>query len=72
MVLDNQGQLESRWVAILSISAKIVCAPQTLNKWVKKAEVDRGELPDVTTDHPVFSWRAAFGTIGAVLEATFR
>ena len=43
MVWDNQGQHESRWSTILSISAKIGCAPQTLNEWVKKAEVDSGQ-----------------------------
>jgi transposase-like protein len=42
MVLDHEGQHESRWAAILSISSKIGCAPQTLNEWVKKAEVDGG------------------------------
>ena len=42
MVLSNENQHESRWSAILSISAKIGCAPQTLNEWVKKAEVDSG------------------------------
>ncbi|WP_397541251.1 IS3 family transposase [Roseovarius salis] len=50
MVLDNAGQHESRWAAILSVSAKIGCAPQTLNDWVKKAEVDRGERAGVTTE----------------------
>jgi len=50
MVLDNQGQHESRWSAILSISSKIGCAPQTLNEWVKRAEVDRGERTGVTTE----------------------
>jgi transposase-like protein len=50
MVLDNQGQHDSRWSAILSISAKIGCAPQTLNEWVKKAEVDRGERAGVPTE----------------------
>ncbi len=50
MVLDNQGQHDSRWSAIMSISAKIGCAPQTLNEWVKKAEVDRGERAGVTTE----------------------
>ena len=50
MVLENQGQYESRWAAIMSISAKIGCAPQTLNEWVKKAEVDRGERAGVTTE----------------------
>lgn len=37
LVLDNQGQHESRWSAILSISSKIGCAPQTLNEWLKRA-----------------------------------
>ena len=50
LVLDNQGQHESRWSAILSISSKIGCAPQTLNEWVKKAEVDSGKRAGFTTD----------------------
>lgn len=50
LVLDNQGQHESRWSAILSISSKIGCAPQTLNVWVKKAEVDRGDRTGITTE----------------------
>ena len=43
MVLDREGQHESRWAAIMSIAPKIGCAPQTLNEWVKKAEVDGGK-----------------------------
>lgn len=39
LVLDNEGQHGSRWQAVMSISAKIGCAPQTLNEWVKKAEM---------------------------------
>ena len=50
MVLDNAGQHESRWSSILSISSKIGCAPQTLNEWVKKAEVDRGDRAGITTE----------------------
>ena len=50
LVLDNPGRHESRWSAILSISSKIGCAPQTLNEWVKKAEVDRGERDGVTRE----------------------
>jgi len=50
MVLDNQGRHESRWAAVTSISAKIGCAPQTLNEWVKKAEVDRGDRAGITTE----------------------
>ena len=43
LVSDNQGQHGSRWQAVLSISSKIGCAPQTLNDWVNKAEVDSGK-----------------------------
>jgi transposase len=50
MVLDGAGQHESRWSAIVSIASKIGCAPQTLNEWVKKAEVDRGARTGVTTE----------------------
>ena len=35
--------------AILSISSKIGCAPQTLNEWVKKAEVDGGRRAGMPT-----------------------
>ena len=51
LVLDNAGQHGSRWQAIMSIAAKIGCAPQTLNDWVKKAEVDSGQRPGTTTAH---------------------
>jgi len=30
--------------------AKIGCTPQTLNEWVKKAEVDSGRKAGLTTD----------------------
>ena len=50
MVLDNQGQHDSRWAAIVSISSKIGCAPQTLNDWVKKVEVDTGQRGGITTE----------------------
>jgi transposase-like protein len=50
MVLDNTEQHESRWSAILSISSKIGCAPQTLNEWVKRAEIDRGDRAGITTE----------------------
>ena len=50
MVLDNEGQHVSRWAAILSISSKVGCAAQTLNEWVKRAEVDRGKRAGVPTE----------------------
>jgi transposase len=50
MVLDHEGEHASRWAAVASIAAKIGCTPQTLNEWVKKAEVDSGRKPGLTTD----------------------
>jgi transposase InsO family protein len=39
MVLEHEGEHASRWAAVVSISSKIGCTPQTLHEWVKKAEV---------------------------------
>lgn len=50
MVLDNRGQHESRWAAIVSKFSKIGCAAQTLNEWIKRAEVDSGTRAGVTTE----------------------
>lgn len=50
MVLDGEGQHGSRWQAILSIAAKIGCSANTLNDWVKKAEVDNGKRAGVPNE----------------------
>lgn len=50
MVLDNEGQHGSRWQAITSIAAKIGCAANTLNDWVKKAEVDSGKRVGIPSE----------------------
>ena len=50
MVRDHEGEYPSRWAAIVSISEKIGCVPQTLHEWVKKAEVDNGKRAGVPTD----------------------
>jgi transposase len=50
IVLDYEGEHASRWAAIVSVSEKISCVPQTLHEWVKKAEVDSGKRAGVATD----------------------
>jgi transposase len=50
MVLEHRAEHASQWAAIVSIAAKIGCTAQTLNAWVKKAEVDSGCKPGLTTD----------------------
>ncbi|MGY4157981.1 transposase [Bradyrhizobium sp. USDA 4461] len=49
-VLDHAGEPPSRWAAVSSIAAKIGCTPQTLNGWVKKAEIDSGQRAGVPID----------------------
>jgi transposase-like protein len=45
----GQVKYPSLWAAIESIAPKIGCVPQTLNEWVKRAEVDAGVRAGVTT-----------------------
>ena len=47
MVLDHIREHPSRWAAVVSIAEKIGCSAQTLNKWVKKAEIDGGKRAGV-------------------------
>ena len=42
LVLEHEKDHSSRWAAVTSIAAKIGCTAQSLNEWVKKAEIDSG------------------------------
>ena len=50
MVLDGEGRHGSRWQAMTSIASKIGCSANTLNDWVKKAEVDSGRRAGIPTE----------------------
>ena len=50
MVLEHRCDHPSQWAAIVSIAAKIGCTAQTLNEWIKKADIDSGHRPGLTMD----------------------
>ena len=50
MVFDHQCEYPSQWQAVVSIATKIGCTPETLRKWVRRAEVDLGRREGVTSD----------------------
>ena len=50
MVLDGAEEHGSQWAAIGSIAAKIGCTAETLRRWVRQAERDRGRRAGPTTE----------------------
>jgi transposase len=50
MVLDHEGEYDSQWAAIVSISEKFGMSSESLRKWVRRAEVDTGQRPGTTSD----------------------
>ena len=50
MVREHRRDYSSHWNAIVPLAAKIDCAAQTLNEWLKSFEVDSGELPGMSAD----------------------
>lgn len=49
MVQEHQGDHGSQWAAIASIAAKIGCTAETLRRWVRETERDRGQRPGPTS-----------------------
>ena len=50
LVLEHQSEYPSQWAAIGSIATKCGMTPETLRKWVRRAEVDGGARPGLTSD----------------------
>src|SRR5688572_7824662 len=48
-MMEHRGEYESEWAAICSIAEKIGCTPDTLRKWVRRAERDSGKRAGLTT-----------------------
>tara|TARA_B100000614_G_C14242945_1_gene367417 strand:- start:181 stop:504 length:324 start_codon:yes stop_codon:yes gene_type:complete len=50
LVMEQQGDYESQWAAIVSVSEKIGCTRETLRRWIRQAERDNGQRAGLTTD----------------------
>ena len=50
MVLDHEHEYGSQWEAICSVAEKLGPTPETVRNWVRRAEVDDGRRPGLTTD----------------------
>jgi transposase len=50
MVLEHEGETDSQWAAISSVASKLGMTPETLRKWVRRAEIDGGLRSGVTTE----------------------
>ena len=50
MVFDHTPEHSSQWAAIQSVGEKLGIRTESLRRWVRQAERDRGERPGLTTD----------------------
>ncbi len=50
MVFEHQDAHPSQWAAITSIAGKFGMTAETLRKWVRRAEIDDGLRPGLTTE----------------------
>ena len=49
LVLEHREEYSSMWAAVSSIAVKFGCTAQTLQGWVRQAEVDGGVRPGAVT-----------------------
>ncbi len=51
LVMESKGEYASEFEAIKSIAGKLgIGSPETLRKWVRRAEIDGGQRPGKTSD----------------------
>ena len=50
LVFEHGREYNSPWSAIVSISSKIGCTAETLRRWVRRTEIDRGQRGGLTSE----------------------
>lgn len=50
MIEESMPEHETEYSAIRHVSAKLGVGPETLRKWRRRAEIDTGHRPGVTSD----------------------
>ena len=50
MVFEHRKEYASEWAAIRSLSEKLGTSPETLRLWLRRAEVNGGKRPGITSD----------------------
>jgi transposase-like protein len=72
MVLEHQDEHPSQWAAICSIAAKFGISHETLRNWVRRAEVDDGLRPGLTSDERerLKSWSGRSGSCGGRMRSS--
>jgi transposase len=54
LVLESKGEYPSEFEAIRTIAGQLgIGSPETLRKWVRRAEIDTGQRPGKTSDELV-------------------
>ena len=49
MVFDHRSEYPSEWAALSSLAEKFGTSPETLRHWVRRAEIDGGRRPGITS-----------------------
>jgi transposase len=50
LFVEHRDEYPSEWAAMSAISAKLGMTAETLRAWIRRAEVDQGRRPGLTTD----------------------
>lgn len=49
LVVEHRGEYETEWAAMTSVAEKCGMTAETLRKWVRRSEADRGARQGITT-----------------------